>query len=66
VDRELPRVAREDLEDAISNLLSHGEWKHEAEDGATTRNLGSEIFDHWRIKALVRDPDSSKRPRKNP
>jgi hypothetical protein len=50
------------LEDAVGNLLAHGEWKH----GPGTRDLASEIFDHWRIKGLVRDPSSSKRRRNRP
>ncbi|MEN3280737.1 MAG: hypothetical protein V7607_1877 [Solirubrobacteraceae bacterium] len=50
------------LEDAIGNLLAHGEWKHDGQ----AKDLASEVFDHWRIRALVRDPDSSIRRRNKP
>jgi hypothetical protein len=50
------------LEDAVGNLLAHGEWKEQGE----TRDLPAEFFEHWRIKALVRDPNSSKRRRNRP
>jgi hypothetical protein len=50
------------LEDAIGNLLAHGEWKHEGQ----SKDLASEVFDHWRIRALVRDPNSSIRRRNKP
>jgi hypothetical protein len=53
------------LEDAIGNLLADDK-KPEGEGGSTSRNLPSEIFEHWRIKALVRDPSSSKRRRNKP
>src|SRR4051812_29291693 len=46
------------LEDAIRNML--GEAK--AKDGDLTQQL----YEHWRIKALVRDPDSSRRRRNRP
>jgi hypothetical protein len=50
------------LEDAVGNLLAHEEYKHEGQ----ANDLASEVFDHWRIRALVRDPDSSIRRRNTP
>jgi hypothetical protein len=54
------------LEDAIGNLLAGGKVKQDEGDGAQTVDLASAIFSHWRIRALVRDPDSSKRRRNRP
>jgi hypothetical protein len=53
------------LEDAIGNLLAHDEKQGEGE-GAATVDLASAVFGHWRIRALVRDPSSSKRRRNKP
>jgi hypothetical protein len=50
------------LEDAIGTLLARDESKHEG----AKKDLASEIFDHWRIRALVRDPDSPRRRRSRP
>jgi hypothetical protein len=46
------------LEDAIRNML--GEAK--AEEG----DLTEQLFEHWRIRSLVRDPTSSRRRRNRP
>jgi hypothetical protein len=55
------------LEDAIGNLLAHDEKQGEGKgEGAATVDLASAVFGHWRIKALVRDPSSSKRRRNKP
>jgi hypothetical protein len=54
------------LEDAVGNLLAHGEWKDERDGKAHHRDLGTELFEHWRVKALVRDPSSRQRRRKRP
>jgi hypothetical protein len=54
------------LEDAIVSLLGHDEDEKDGRGGAKTGDLVSEIFGHWRIKALVRDPRSSKRRRNKP
>jgi hypothetical protein len=54
------------LEDAVGNLLAHGEWKQERDGEAHQRDLATELFEHWRVKALVRDPSSRQRRRKRP
>jgi hypothetical protein len=54
------------LEDAVGNLLARGEWKEERDGKAHHRNLAIELFEHWRVKALVRDPSSRQRRRKRP
>jgi hypothetical protein len=54
------------LEDAIVSLLGHDEDEKDGQGVAKTGDLASEIFGHWRIKALVRDPRSSKRRRNRP
>jgi hypothetical protein len=51
------------LEVAVANLLAHEEWKQE---GGEPRDLASEIFDHWRVKALVRDHSSTQTRRNRP
>ena len=50
------------LEAAIGRLLGHREWEQQGK----RRHLASELFDHWRIKALVQDPSSSRRRRSRP
>jgi hypothetical protein len=54
------------LEDAVGNLLAHGKWKEERDGKAHHRDLATELFEHWRVKALVRDPSSRQRRRKRP
>jgi hypothetical protein len=54
------------LEDAVGNLLAHGEWKEERDGKAHDRDLPTELFEHWRVRALVRDPSSRHRRRKRP
>ena len=54
------------LEDAVGNLLAHGEWKEERDGKPHRRHLATELFEHWRVKALVRDPSSRQRRRKRP
>jgi hypothetical protein len=54
------------LEDAIRNLLAHGKWEEDLEGRARRRHLTAELFDNWRIRALVRDPKSKKRRRNRP
>jgi hypothetical protein len=41
------------LEDAVGNLLAHGEWKEERDDKAHHRDLATELFEHWRVKAAM-------------
>jgi hypothetical protein len=54
------------LEVAVVNLLAHGEWKEGTGADERERDLASEIFEHWRVSALVRDPKSSQTRRKRP
>ena len=50
------------LEQAVANFLADGPVERDDD----TVQLGSAIFEHWRIKALVSDPASSKRRRNRP
>jgi hypothetical protein len=52
------------LEDAIANLLADAQVKPDPDKPQVA--LGTAIFDHWRIRGLVRDPSSSKRRRSRP
>jgi hypothetical protein len=52
------------LEDAIGNFLADAHVKPDQDKPHV--ELATAIFDHWRIRALVRDPDSSTRRRSRP
>jgi hypothetical protein len=58
------------LEDAIRNLLGDSKKTGAAPTGATESgsswDLTTALFGHWQIKALVRDPTSSRRRRSRP
>jgi hypothetical protein len=60
------------LEIAIRNLLGDAAPAAEPapgteeEPGSPPRNLTAELFDHWRIRGLVRDPDARARRRRRP
>jgi hypothetical protein len=52
------------LEDAVKSMLAEGRVKQDPDKPHV--ELATAIFDHWRIKALVRDPSSKKRRRSRP
>jgi hypothetical protein len=60
------------LEDAIRNMLGEPKGKRRLKTApgdvarSTPDDLTGRLFDHWRVKALVRDPDSSRRRRNRP
>jgi hypothetical protein len=52
------------LEDGIRNMLGEPRVKRGLKEAP--EQLTDKIFDHWRVKGLVRDPHSSKRRRNRP
>jgi hypothetical protein len=54
------------LEDAVGNLLAEGRVEREKDAEGPAVDLGAAVFEHWRIRALVREPGSKQRRRSRP